>query len=113
MVILIMAVMAGLLIPNFQPNIPLRLQSTAELVAADVALVRSLAAANASTYEITFDPTGNQYYFEHTGVNTALDELPAAEVAKLLERLARKEGEKRALRREEREKKSAPVERDW
>jgi len=42
-----------------------------------------------------------------------LDELPAAEVAKLLERLARKEGEKRALRREEREKKSAPVERDW
>jgi len=50
---------------------------------------------------------------EETTSAPLLEELPPAEVAKLLERLARKEGEKRALRREEREKKSAPVERDW
>lgn len=78
MVVLIMAVLAGLLIPSFEPNIPLRLQSTAEVVAADIALVRSLAVANASTYEITFDPAGNEYYFEHTGSLTGLDNLPAA-----------------------------------
>ncbi len=78
MVVLIMAVLTSLLIPNFQPNIPLRLQATAEVVAADIALVRSLAAANASTYEITFDPAGNQYYFENSSGNSALDALPSA-----------------------------------
>lgn len=75
-VISLMAVMAGLLIPSFMPDLTQRLHSVAEVVAADLAWARSLAITNNSSYRVTFDAPANEYSLEHTGTNAALEILP-------------------------------------
>ena len=75
-VISLMTIVAGLLIPSFMPDMTQRLESTADIVAADLAWTRSLAVANNSTYRVTFDATANAYSLEHAGTNAALDTLP-------------------------------------
>lgn len=75
-VISLMAIMAGLVIPAMLPDLAQHLDSTAEVVSADLARARSIAVANNSSYRLTFDTTANQYTLEHTGINTALNTLP-------------------------------------
>lgn len=72
----IAAIMAGAAIPLFQPNVAVQLEATAHVVAADLMRVRDLAVANNTSYRLTFDVAGNQYYLEHTGTNAALNTLP-------------------------------------
>ncbi|MEQ8763724.1 MAG: hypothetical protein RL885_07350 [Planctomycetota bacterium] len=50
---------------------------------------------------------------EEIELDAAVAELPVEDVRRLIERLAQKEREKRALRQAEREKRSGPAERDW
>ena len=76
MTIVILAVLAALLLPQLGAEIPDQLQAGAEIVAADVEYVRSLAVINNSRYRLTFDPDAGRYYFEHTGSNTLLEVLP-------------------------------------
>lgn len=73
----IAAIMAGAAIPLFQPNVAVQLESTGQVVAADLMRVRDLAVANNSSYRLTFDVAGNQYYLEHSGTNAALNTLPS------------------------------------
>lgn len=75
-VLSLMTIMAGLLIPSFMPDLTQRLETGADVVAADLAWSRSLAVTNNSSYRITFSTTANEYSLQHTGVNTALDTLP-------------------------------------
>jgi hypothetical protein len=70
-----------MLIPNTQVSARDQLESTAELLAGDLALARSLAVAGDSQYSITFDLSQNRYTLEHVGTNTALDTLPSSPFA--------------------------------
>lgn len=72
----IAAIMAGAAVPLFQPNVAVQLEATAQVLAADLMRVRDLAVSNNSSYRLTFDIAGNQYYLEHTGSNAALNTLP-------------------------------------
>jgi prepilin-type N-terminal cleavage/methylation domain-containing protein len=76
MVITIMGILAAVMLPTTDPTVYDQLRSAAQVVAADVGYARSLAVTNNSTYEITFDMTGNKYTLEHGGSNSALDSLP-------------------------------------
>jgi prepilin-type N-terminal cleavage/methylation domain-containing protein len=75
-VISLMTIMAGLVIPSFMPDLTQRLESGADVVAADLAWSRSLAVTNNSSYRITFNTTASEYSLEHSGTNAALDILP-------------------------------------
>jgi type II secretory pathway pseudopilin PulG len=75
-VVSLMAVLAGLVIPSFMPDLTQRLDSTADVVAADLAWARSLAVTNNSTYRVTFNAAAGEYSLEHTGASAALDILP-------------------------------------
>lgn len=78
MTIVILAVIAAMVLPHLGAEIPDQLQAGAEIVAADIEYVRSLAVINNSRYRLTFDPDAGSYYFEHTGTNTLLEVLPAS-----------------------------------
>lgn len=75
-VISIIGIIAGLIIPGTNPSLRDQLQSTAQLIANDIAYARGLAVANGSSYRITFDTTNNQYVLKHSGTNSALNTLP-------------------------------------
>jgi prepilin-type N-terminal cleavage/methylation domain-containing protein len=81
LVVALMSLVAGMLIPNTQVSARDQLESTAELLAGDLALARSLAVAGDSQYSITFDLSQNRYTLEHVGTNTALDTLPSSPFA--------------------------------
>jgi type II secretory pathway pseudopilin PulG len=74
----LIGIFAGLAIPDANPSIHQQLISTAQIVAADVGYVQSLAVTNNSTYRLTFDAANNRYVIEHSGANASLDNLPAA-----------------------------------
>jgi prepilin-type N-terminal cleavage/methylation domain-containing protein len=75
-VISLLALVAGLIIPNANPGLRDQLQGTAEILAGDIAYARSLAVANGANYRLTFDTTANQYTLQYVGSNTALATLP-------------------------------------
>ncbi len=75
-VISLMGILAGLILPRFEPSIHDQLQSTAQIVVADFAYARDLAVTNASTYRVTFDLQQNRYVLQHSGANTLLNALP-------------------------------------
>ena len=75
-VISLISILAGIVLPRFEPGIHEQLQSAAQIVAADLAMARDLAVANGSSYGIRFDDTENRYVMEHTGSNPLLDTLP-------------------------------------
>lgn len=77
-VISIIGIVAGLVIPNLMPNATQGLKAAAEVVAADLAWVRSLAVTGNTSYKITFDVPDNEYYVEHSGANAAFDQLPVS-----------------------------------
>lgn len=75
-VLSIVGVLAALIVPHLDPGMQSQLESAGEIVAGDLAYARSLAVANNSSYEITFNPSGNRYTLRHSGGNTLLDALP-------------------------------------
>ena len=75
-VILIMAIIAGLVLPSSQPTIHERLRAAANMVASELELARSLAIGYNSNYTVTVDKAQNRLVLRHTGTNTALNALP-------------------------------------
>jgi prepilin-type N-terminal cleavage/methylation domain-containing protein len=75
-VVAVLGIMAAAAVPSLEPNVAAQLDSTAEVVAADLAQFRQLAVAHNSKYLLTFQANENRYYLEHSGTNTALNTLP-------------------------------------
>jgi len=75
-VITIVAVIAGVVITQFDSVSHDQLLGTAQVVAADIAHARNLAVTNNSSYKITFDRGNNGYTLAHSGANIALNSLP-------------------------------------
>jgi prepilin-type N-terminal cleavage/methylation domain-containing protein len=70
LVVALMAVLAGLVLPNSDPSIHDQLHSAARILAGDLAYARSLAVTYGNTCRVTFDVDGNQYVLHHAGVDT-------------------------------------------
>ena len=81
-VVAILSLVAGMIIPAANPSLKDQLEGAAAVLTSDIALARSLAVANDSSYRLTFDVTNNRYILEHTGTNTSLDPLPRSPYAK-------------------------------
>lgn len=75
-VISIMSILASIVLPQFQPAVHDQLTGIARIVAADIEYARSVAVANNSTYQLTFDLPENRFVLRHTGINSLLDALP-------------------------------------
>lgn len=75
-VVTIVAVIAGVVLTQYDSVSHDQMLGTAQVIAADITQARNLAVTNNSSYKITFDPTGNRYTLAHTGANSALDVLP-------------------------------------
>jgi prepilin-type N-terminal cleavage/methylation domain-containing protein len=74
--IAVLGILAAILVPQLGGDVPERLSAGAQIVAADVDYARSLAVSNNSTYCLTFDPSSNSYYLQHTGGNAQFNTLP-------------------------------------
>ena len=77
-VVSIMAVLAGITLPLFDPGIHENLQSAAGVVLADLACARELAVANGSSYRVSFEVGENRYVLRHSGGNPLLNDLPTS-----------------------------------
>ena len=77
-VITVVAIVAGVILTQFESAAHDQLVGTAQVIAADIAHARSLAVTNNSSYKITFDRRANQYALAHSGTNSALDVLPSS-----------------------------------
>lgn len=77
-VVTIIGIFASLVLTSFEPSRYEQLRGTAQIVLGDLSYARSLAVANSSKYQFTFDTTGRLYYLEHSGSNPALEDLPAS-----------------------------------
>lgn len=75
LVVAIMAILAGLAIPNGSPGIVEQLRSTASIVSADLAYARSQAVTYGSEFRVTFRKGSGEYEIEHVGANAALDDV--------------------------------------
>src|SRR5437016_5888696 len=75
-VVMVIGILAAMSIPAFGPNVVSSLNSTADVVVADLMNVRQLAIANNTSYRLTFEISENRYYLEHTGANASLNTLP-------------------------------------
>src|SRR5437899_1296612 len=53
--IAVLAILAGILIPQLSGDLPERLSAAAQVISADLDYARSLAVANNSSYRITYD----------------------------------------------------------
>jgi len=73
-----MAILAGAVMTTFDPSLQEQLLGTAQVVVADIDYARNLAVTNNSRYKLTFEPSQNRYYLEHSGTNPSLDALPAS-----------------------------------
>jgi Tfp pilus assembly protein FimT len=74
--IAVLAILAGILIPQLSADLPERLNAAAQVVSADLDYARSLAVANNSNYRITYNVASNQYCLQHSGTNTLFNTLP-------------------------------------
>ena len=75
-VVTIIAVIAGLVIPHSGTEVAQQLESTAELIGADIAYCQSLAVSNNSKYRLLFSVLSNRYSLVHSGDDASLDVLP-------------------------------------
>jgi prepilin-type N-terminal cleavage/methylation domain-containing protein len=75
-VLAVIAVLAAIIIPSSTPDISAQLTAAGEIVVSDLAYARSLAVANDSTYQWTFDATADEYVLLHSGTDSTLDVLP-------------------------------------
>jgi Tfp pilus assembly protein FimT len=80
MVVLIMAILAGLVWANNSPALVDQLQSAAQVMAYDLAYGRSLAVANNDTYRFTFNLAQSTYTLQYSGTNPALANLPRSPI---------------------------------
>jgi prepilin-type N-terminal cleavage/methylation domain-containing protein len=76
MVVAIVGILAGAAVISTSPARNSQLRAVAEIVAEDLAYVRSLAVTYNSKYLLTFDATGNHYVLRHSGTDVALNTLP-------------------------------------
>jgi prepilin-type N-terminal cleavage/methylation domain-containing protein len=76
MVVAIIGVLAGAVIPSISANAGVQLESTAEIVAGDLAYCRSLAVTHNDSYLFTLDAANNRYVITHSGTDPTLDTLP-------------------------------------
>jgi Tfp pilus assembly protein FimT len=74
--IAVLAILAGILIPQLSGDLPERLNCAAQVISADLDYARSLAVANNSSYRITYDVANNKYYLQHSGTNSLFNTLP-------------------------------------
>src|SRR6266550_1203298 len=74
--IAVLAILAGILIPQLSGDLPERLNAAAQVVSADLDYARSLAVSNNSSYRITYDVANNKYYLQHSGTNAQFNTLP-------------------------------------
>jgi len=74
--IAVLAILAGVLLPQLSADLPERLNAAAQVISADLDYARSLAVANNSTYRITYNVANNQYVLQHSGTNTLFNTLP-------------------------------------
>ncbi len=74
--IAVLAILAGVLLPQLSADLPERLNAAAQVISADLDYARSLAVANNSSYRITYDVANNQYYLQHSGTNPLFQTLP-------------------------------------
>lgn len=74
LVLSIMAILAGLVLPNSNPATHDQLVSAARIMASDLAYARSLAVTYAGRYRLRFDVAGNRYTLESSEGKT----LPAS-----------------------------------
>ncbi len=75
LVVVLMAILAGLAIPSASPSLVEQLRSSASIVAADLDYARSLAVAYGSDFRVVFNTAAGQYEIEHAGTNPALDDV--------------------------------------
>ncbi|MGB9689948.1 GspH/FimT family pseudopilin [Thermogutta sp.] len=75
-VILLMAIIAGLALPGSQPTVHEQLRAAANIVASELELARSLAVSYNSNYTVFIDDVTNGLALRHTGVNAVLNSLP-------------------------------------
>jgi prepilin-type N-terminal cleavage/methylation domain-containing protein len=75
LVVALMAILAGLAIPNANPSILEQLRSSAGIVAADLAYARSESVTYGSDFRVTFSVKDGAYDIEHVGANGALDDV--------------------------------------
>ncbi|MBW8884350.1 MAG: hypothetical protein JF612_06130 [Planctomycetia bacterium] len=74
--IAVLAILAGVLIPQLSADLPERLNAAAQVISADLDYARSLAVANNSSYRVSYDLANNKYILQHSGTNTLLNTLP-------------------------------------
>ncbi len=74
----IVAVVAGVVLTQFDSSARDQLVGTAQAVVSDIAHARNLAVTNNSKYKITFDRATNSLSITHAGTNSALDVLPSS-----------------------------------
>jgi type II secretory pathway pseudopilin PulG len=72
----VLAILAGVLIPQLSGDIPERLSAGSQILSADLDYARSLAVANNTSYRVTFDVSNNHYDLRHSGANTVFNTLP-------------------------------------
>jgi len=74
--IAVLAILAGILIPQLSGDLPERLNAASQVIAADLDYARSLAVANNTSYRLTYDVANNKYYLQHSGTNAEFNILP-------------------------------------
>ncbi len=75
-VVMIVAILAAVALPDAAPPLHEQLRATAQIVATDLAYARSLAVANGSKYRVTFDFAENRLVTRHSGTNASLTTMP-------------------------------------
>ena len=77
MVLVLLAILAAVVVPVFQPTTASQLELAAHVLASDIQYCQSLALTNNSDYQLGFNFPLNRYEISHQGANTALDQLPS------------------------------------
>jgi prepilin-type N-terminal cleavage/methylation domain-containing protein len=75
-VVAIIGVLAGMMVPNSNPDAYTRLESVAAIVGRDIEYARNLAVTNSDNYKVTFNVANDECVLTHSGSNASLDALP-------------------------------------
>ena len=79
----VLGILAAVLIPQLSGDMPERLSAAAQVISADLDYARSLAVANNTRYQITFDTADNEYTLRHSGTNAIFNTLPRSPFAQV------------------------------
>ena len=79
LVLALMTIVAGIILPRLESDSVDQLERAAQILASDLAYARNLAVVNNSTYRVRFIAIENQYILEHSGSNSALNDLPTSQ----------------------------------